>query len=531
MSSRQLGERNSSNSQYEQLYGREVIYTSFTERELQEPSNIGKLLEDVLPIHFRNADQIAFLRNYVKGYQDILEHKDKSVRDEIDHRVVENNTFFAVEFKKGYVFGDAVQCVSRGEKDSEEIDVLNDYFRANTKELLDKEMGDEMYVSGTGYRMALPNTNFPEIESPFLIHNIPSSSAFVVYSTEVGNRALLNGYLTQKKDYESDSVYYICTIYTRSKVYKFKIESVQADSGAWTSKYVEPTVGNPDSESEINGIGELPIIEYPLNKSRIGIVELIRPIADTLNNITSLMLDDIDQFVQSLIFFTNVEIDNKKYKEMRKEGVAMLKNNNQNTPSKVDILTQNLDYAGIQSKYDDMYSKFLAIAGVPRMSESGSRGDTGAAKEIGDGWQLANERRKQDGLAFVAADTKLLRVILGVCSTRTESKVKNLKTNDIEFKFNWNRSDNLLVKAQSLTGFKDANLPLELALEACGLFSDPSAVAKRIIAEYGGNPWVKEFEAKIKKDSQPSADGVNKEVSPPTGKTGDGNSDSQKERT
>ena len=51
------------------------------------------------------------------------------------------------------------------------------------------------------------------------------------------------------------------------------------------------------------------IIEYPLNSSRIGIIELVMSLLNALNRISSADLDDVEQFVQSLLVFVNQDID------------------------------------------------------------------------------------------------------------------------------------------------------------------------------------------------------------------------------
>ncbi len=72
--------------------------------------------------------------------------------------------------------------------------------------------------------------------------------------------------------------------------------------------------------------------------------------------------------------------------------------------------------------------------------------------------------------------------------------VNELSANEIEIKYNINRSDNLLIKTQSLQNLMadPVNMPAKIALQICGLTSDPNAVAKAM------DEYKKELETKIR---------------------------------
>ena len=64
------------------------------------------------------------------------------------------------------------------------------------------------------------------------------------------------------------------------------------------------------------------IIEYPLNKNRIGLIELVISQLNAINRITSNELDDIEQFVQSLLVYVNQQIDIDRHRQVIKEGAV-----------------------------------------------------------------------------------------------------------------------------------------------------------------------------------------------------------------
>ena len=84
--------------------------------------------------------------------------------------------------------------------------------------------------------------------------------------------------------------------------------------------------------------------------------------------------------------------------------------------------------------------------------------------------------------------------MLKICKMHKDCPVNELSANEIEIKYNINRSDNLLIKTQSLQNLMadPVNMPAKIALQICGLTSDPNAVAKAM------DEYKKELETKIR---------------------------------
>ena len=60
---------------------------------------------------------------------------------------------------------------------------------------------------------------------------------------------------------------------------------------------VESTVVN----SQPHILGDIPIIEYPLNLARIGAFELVIPLLDAINTIASNRIDGVETFPLTII--------------------------------------------------------------------------------------------------------------------------------------------------------------------------------------------------------------------------------------
>ena len=94
-------------------FGRRELSTRYEEDDLNQQV-VGEIIENILPLHIDNVNEINYLKGYYKGKQDIF-GKVKNVRPEINNMIVENNAYHIVEFKKGYAFGDPIQYVQRSD--------------------------------------------------------------------------------------------------------------------------------------------------------------------------------------------------------------------------------------------------------------------------------------------------------------------------------------------------------------------------------------------------------------------------------
>lgn len=470
---------------FDNLFGRTVLKTSAKDKELN-PITIIQVLRDVLPIHFDNRKQIDYLIGYYKGNQDIL-NKVKLIRKDINNKVLENNAFHIVEFKKGYVYGDPIQYVQRGDIEKEEIEKLNRFMVDNDKPSKDKDLAEDMYICGTSYRLVFPSY---ESDVPFVIYNSNPKDTAVIYDSGYEGKPVMAFYVATKKNYLTNQIYYIITVYTKTKIYTFKTNDRAFEYG---SELEIDYIPDKLASAEINWLGYIPIIEYPLNKSRLGIIELVKSTLDALNKISSNDIDDIEQFVQSLLALINVDIDVEEYKKMLEAGaIKLMSNVDRGQPADIKLITNKLSHSETKILYDRLYNNMLTIAGVPRMSDKVSSGDTGQARLVGEGWTMADERAKQDELSFKVAEKQLLKIVLNICKNKANSGITTLTTSDIEIKFTRNKSDNILVKTQALLNMQSAQVAPAVAFNVIGLFSDSNEVVNQSSAFYGEGFWQKD---------------------------------------
>ena len=440
---------------YLHLNGRRMILTDETEVNI---GNVVQILRKALPYHWKNRSEISYLWSYYKGRQPIL-NRVKEVRPEITNKIVENRANEIVSFKSGYLMGEPLQYVSRGnaENIADAINQLNEFVFAEEKPAKDKELADWFHICGTSFRMVLPDEMAGEDdESPFEIYTLDPRNTFVVYNNGLGNKPILGvKYVVD----ENGVVHYSC--YSDHEYFEI----------------VESKVVSYDTHI----LGEIPIIEYPLNMARIGAFELVIPLLDAINLTDSNRLDGVEQFIQALMLFHNVDISSEDFDELRERGAIKFKDIDPQLKAEINYLVSNLNQGETQTLVDHMYQTVLTICGMPNRNGGSSTSDTGSAVIMRDGWSAAEARAKDSELMFKKSERIFLKVVLNICRTLADM---DMKVSNVEIRFTRRNYENILQKAQVLDlMLKNNKIHPRLAFEHCGLFVD-SDLAYTLSAEY-----------------------------------------------
>lgn len=426
------------------LIGRRVIMTD--EKEITA-ENVVSVLQKAMIIHGANRSEIQYLWDYYRGKQPIL-NREKEVRPEICNKIVENRANEIVSFKSGYLMGEPLQYVGRGtnENITDDINLLNEYVFAEEKATKDKELADWFHICGTAFRMVLPDEEGEQDESPFEIYTLDPRESFVVYSKALGHKPMMGvHYVTDEKGNE------IYSCYTKNKYFEVHMESVVKEMG--------------------HILGDIPIVEYPLNMARLGAFELVLPLLDAINLTNSNRLDGIEQFIQALMVFYNIDISAPDYEELRRQGALKVSDADPQMKAKVEYLINNMSQAETQTLKDDMYQTVLEICGMPNRNGGTSTSDTGSAVIMRDGWSAAEARAKDSELMFKKSERRLLKMVLNVCRAMG---ALNLKVSNIEIRFTRRNYENITQKAQVLDlMLKNEKIHPQLAFAHSGMFVDP----------------------------------------------------------
>lgn len=438
------------------LFGRRVIYTEVTEINA---GNIIDVLQKALFTHLANQADIDYLYRYYRGDQPIL-YRQKEVRPEINNTVVENRANEIVSFKTGYLVGEPVQYVSRGgEEDiASEVLTLNDYMLSEDKPFKDKELVDWMHICGTSYRMVLPDAlaDVEQDEAPFEIFTLDPRFAFVVYSVGLGHKPMMGVRYVLKED---GTIVFSC--WTENRYFE-----------VWNTWSVV------HAEDQIFGI---PIVEYPANNARLGAFEIVIPLLDAINMTESNRIDGVEQFVQALMLFHNVDISSDDFGKLKDLGAIKYKDIDSTLKAEITYLNSELNQAQTQTLVDSMYETVLTICGMPNRNGGSSTSDTGSAVIMRDGWSAAEARAKDTEPVFKKSEKEFLKLVLRICRDMGHL---SLKLSALEIRFTRRNYENIAQKASVLvTMLGCEKIAPELAFTHSGMFSDPQ-LAYRMSMDY-----------------------------------------------
>ena len=437
-------------------FGRKKIFTDVTEITRD---NVLDVLRKALITHWSNKADMEYLYAYYKGRQPIL-NRQKEVRPEIQNNVVENRANEIVSFKVGYLMGEPIQYVSRTDDKTvaDKITTLNGYCLSEDKAAKDKELADWFHICGTAYRMVLPDSVFEKEsdEAPFEIYTLDPRFAFVVYANSIGEPPVMGVKYIQRSD---GAVIY--SVYTKDRYFEVKNQSMIV-------------------REEAQSLG-IPIIEYPANNARLGAFEIVLPLLDAINTVDSNRLDGVEQFVQALMLFHNVDISSDDFSKLRDEGAIKFKDIDPQYKAEIEYLTSELNQSQTQALVDHLYNTVLTICGMPNRNGGSSTSDTGSAVIMRDGWSAAEARAKDSELMFKLSEKEFLKLVLHICSDLSDLE---LKLSNVEVRFTRRNYENIAQKATVLTTMlSNPKIAPVLAFTHCGMFSDPQ-LAYRMSMDY-----------------------------------------------
>lgn len=475
-------------------------------------SLIAKYLPRIIKTHRQNAKKVDFFYNFFKGMQDVY-HKERLYEKDQDNnnQIVENHAYRQVNFKTGFIIGEKRVYTSKDGESSDDLKYIDRYMTDVDFWSKDKDLKEWVYATGIGVTHCEPRTDIiipsgkmsmtgkplmvyanaeqgydKTKQAPFNFEVLDPCTNFVVYSTarnkeplfcvsiakvDVGNKDTID--LRNKLQIETA----YATFETKSDLEYVKIDDLQ--------------------DAKPKALRYLPMVEHSINSYRMGLIELNRDLFNSMNTLISSVSDIIVDTSNVILVFKNVDITAEQVKEMKAAGAIVIKDNSaKGIGADLDTIKIQIDFNGFDKFYQQRLTKSYDIAGVPIASgQTTSGGDTGQAREYGNGWSNAYTIITNDIASFLKGDYAVLKQMIMFSKQIPQSPINQLGASDIDIKYRINQNDNFLVKAEGIAQLYAVNLPKEEIIKASGLFSDTNAVA---------NQW-ETNDAKIKAEQQSQA--------------------------
>lgn len=433
------------------MFGRRRIYC---DADVIDAGNIVEIIADAMVVHQKNAKEIENLRRYLAGDQPIL-YRTKKIREDINNKVVVNIASQIMNFKSSYIFSQPLNITKTANADT--ATNLTPLFRMmdeQRKNAVDQEVAFNFLLCGLGYRGVLINPEQGEL-SPFCMVSMRPETTFVVRKNDVFGRVALGVSYIKKLN---------GTVQLTAYTDHARFELV-GDSNSGSFKLV--------GESP-NGIGRIPIVCYEMPEL-MGVFEKAIPLLEAYNVAASNRVDDLEQFIQSILWISGVDLDEDAMQRLKSNLCLLTPNVQDGAQPQVKFLVNNLDQNGIQTMMDDLYSHILSITACPARAQA-SGGNTGTAIEQGaSGYRECQYAAEQIIAAWQKCDRDMYRTVLSILerSSKTPKELRGLKATELETKISVSRNNDLLSKSQALTTLVQCGIAPRLAIQTVNLFADP----------------------------------------------------------
>lgn len=457
-----------------ELLGRKRIYTDAYEIT---DDNVIPILQEAMPIHEYNRDQIIYLTRYEKGIQPLP--RKKIVRPEVDVRVVDNIANQVVEFWMGYGWGNPITFVQKNDnrnpastvtaQDDNSITMLNLYNDMEFSFAKDQQLGRSVEIVGVGYQMVDIRRNRTEDESPFELNTLDPAFTFIVYRNDIRQTKMMS---VTYRELQDGSRYFTCI--TKDKWYE--IRDLQIIENGGEKKEIWEQYGR---SGERNPLGKVPVVECLRSYDRLGIFERQIPDMDSLNVEVSDFANNVAQSTQEIWWMNDADfpVDPTTGKPVPPKSGQWVKTKStaNGTRPMIQALASNFDYSGVEENILSKRNTILQKCYVPLQSDPGG-GSTASAMSMSAGWAAAEAvALAQENItrAFKMEIAALeLIAIRNSPFTEDDSSVKKLKLSDIEPKFTRQKTFDLGTKVNAMVTMIKNGVNGRIAMETVDLFPD-----------------------------------------------------------
>ena len=442
-----------------QLIGRKKIHT---DEIAVTNKNIASIVNNAMNgDHASNRNQMEYLFKYERGLQPVID-RSKTIRPDICNVVIENHASEVVDFTVGYQAGNPINLVARSvnaelKHSDKRIVKLNEMLAEENKQAKDIELFRNFHIAGIAYAMVLPKDN-PTGTSPFDLLILDPRNTFIVYSNDAYERPMVAVTYSVMQNGTKR-----VTAYSNDYIYEFGM----GVDGSANGFNVVPNI-----------LRMIPIVEFSANSDYAGCFEKAIPLMDAINDINSNRVDDIEQFVQSILWLHNAELSEEAKQELANGGgILQTKSVGNGADAKVVYLTQTLNQNETQTYVDYLYKQILQICGVPSREKS-SGGNTGSAMYLSNGYEQAESRAKTMESMYSRSMLQVVELILRICklSLYADSDVKELETRFIDIEFSRDRTYDLASRTNALATLINIGVEPLHAMRTVDLFNDVETV-------------------------------------------------------
>ncbi len=441
-----------------------------------------------------NAKKIKYLKRFVDGtYQEIDDRElDLKTSGNANHKIKENHAYEIVQFKEGFRLGNKRQLVNKEGITNNDVSFIEKFMTDADADSKIMEWVHDLYSTGIGITFIQPRGDIfktvskgkdikpdtvyknavegydVQVNAPFVYETLNAEENAVVYSSCIGESGLKDLFCINIANVLNKTTKIpeeVVTVYTRQKVYEWR------NGNALTN-------GELTEIADSSEYGELPMTEHALNAMRISPVEIVYDLLNDINLQVSLVANSIEDKVNQLLVFLNVDPETVNVREMFEQGVIALSGDRGGESADVKTISNDLLLSETNETTERNLARLFDIVGVPLASASVSSGNNEAAY-LGGGWTNASIIMNRDIVYGERSEREELRKIIKICKLNPNNPVKTIHANEIDIKYNINQSNNYVAKSQAMQNLNDIGFEIADIVKAIPFFGDEEGVAKR----------------------------------------------------
>jgi len=442
-------------------FGRKKIYFN---SEVNEET-IPVIINEAMKTHLINVEEMQYLIDVYLGKQDILDRVNQ-YSSGINEKIVLNYSEEIVRDIIGYTYGKPTQYTQKKTDFRDDIQVLSDILDYENSYAVDIKTQTFVSITGLGYELTFPKGSYDDTpEIPLKLRVLDPRNTFYVYSGYIDTKPLLS--CTYCDIIENKLTYRVFYIFTETTVYIYKTKG--------TGSTIQQ---NNLIESYNHLLDGNPITQYENNQFITGDFEKAVTILNALNTLASDGLNDIEQFVQSVLVFVNAEIDQTELDKLKTNRVLQLKSP-VGVTADAKYIYSNLNVNNISEVKNYLLQALRSITGTPDRNSGSNGQSTGIAESYKGGWAELEIVAKNKETFYEEAKKQQLKVILGILKYNKLINEK-LQVQYIKIDIPRNKNDNIQTKTQSYSTLIATNtLDPRDALEFVDLTTDVNEVISR----------------------------------------------------
>lgn len=472
------------------LRGRRRIYTDYPEINRE---NVIEVLQLAMTQHIENMGEMKFLLDYEKGFQPL--RRTKKVRPDIDIAVTDNIANQVTVFKMGYVWGNPILFVQRGNTDQQMSDkdvntlqdigitMLNEMNEVEFSQTKDQELARYVEICGLGYQMVDVKVPYNKLSYFDLVTLNPLFTFCIYRNTAKQEKAAA---VTFRRE-ETGNTYY--TVFTPR--YRFEILNMGEFIDPVTKKKTPERWEHLERSGERNPFEAINIVEFNRSPDRTGCFERQISDMDALNIETSDFANSVAQTTQEIWWGNDFEfpVDESGNPKPPVSGQWLVTNTQSGGNPKVQALHSELDLSGVQRNIEKKRDLILQKCYVPLQTEPGG-GSTGTAMSMSSGWQAAEAAAAMEEQVLFRSkmEVGMLELkALTLANVPKKNPLMAISPSDIKPQFTRNKTYDLVSKVNGMVTMIKSGINGRVAMETVDLFPDVAqawADSKEVVEKY-----------------------------------------------